>query len=285
MDESLEQFEFSLRLHALAELTKQQYVYSLKAFFAFLDKDPKEGTVNDLQRYQVYLIEKKLHPRTINGKLAAVRFFYLKTLGRDWPPNSIPWIKVKRKLPNILSPDEVALIILHARGLKYQTMFMTTYALGLRTCELLRLTYKDLDSKTNVVRVHGKGDKERSVPLPEVLLFALRKYWARTPDDKWTWLFPMDGHPQEPSWRGTVLRAYSAAKKRAGVTKPGGLHQLRHSYATHLLEMGVDLRVIQILLGHSVISTTTKYTQLRTDYAQKIKNPLDAIAKKLTPHS
>jgi integrase/recombinase XerD len=228
MDELLDQFEFSLRLHALADLTKQQYIYSLKAFFAFLGKDPMEGTVHDLQRFQVHLIERKLHPRTINGKLAAVRFFYLKTLSRDWPPNCIPWIKVKRKLPNILSSDEVASIILNAKGLKYQTMLTTMYALGLRTCELLRLTYKDIDSTTKVIRVHGKGDKERFVPLPEVLLFALRRYWAKTPDDKWTWLFPMDGRPQEPAWRGTVLRAYTAAKKRAGITKPGGLHQLRH---------------------------------------------------------
>ena len=286
MDELLDQFELSLRVQALAELTKEQYIYNLKAFFAFLKKDPRQATISDLQRYQVHLIEgKKHHPRTINGKLAPVKFFYLKTLRREWPQDCVPWVKVKRTLPNILSPEEVSAVISNAKGLKYQTMFMTMYALGLRTCELLALTYKDIDSKTNVIKVHGKGGKERFVPMPESLLLALRKYWAKTPDNKWTWLFPMDGRPMESAWRGTVLRAYSAAKKRAEITKPGGLHQLRHSYATHLLESGVDLRIIQILLGHTLISTTTKYTHLRTDYAVTIKNPLDAIVKNLKPQS
>jgi integrase/recombinase XerD len=281
MDELLQQFIFKLNLYNRRASTKQQYLSNLKQFFAFLKIDPREATVVDLQKYQVHLIDQKLDPRTINGKMAAVTFFYLRTLDVDWPIPFVPWLKINRKVPSVLSPDEVASIIQNAKGLKYKTIFMTIYALGLRSCEVLSLTYKDIDSKTNVVRVHGKGGKERFVPLSASLLQALRYYWLYWQEDKWTWLFPMDGRPTEQAWRGTILRAYMAAKKRAGVTKSGGLHQLRHSYATHLLEGGVDLRVIQILLGHTLISTTTKYTHLRTDYAVKIKNPLDVIAVKL----
>jgi len=281
----LDQFEFSLRVHARATQTKDRYMYSLKEFFSFIVKDPREATVEDLQRYQVHLLDKKLHARTINSKMAAVKFFYFRTLGRDWSINSIPWIKVKHKLPNILSPEEVVLIIQNAKGLKYQTMFMTLYALGLRAGELLRLTYKDIDSKTNVVHVLGKGNKERFVPLPESLLVALRRYWVQVKENKWIWLFPMDNRPREQICKTTICRAYRDAKIRAGIDKPGGLHQLRHSFATHLMEVGTSLRVIQILLGHGQLSTTEKYTHLRPDFEAKLKNPLDAIAKKLTRQS
>src|SRR4051812_45518460 len=115
MDELLDQFEFSLRVEGRAVLTRHQYIYSLKAFFNFLAKDPKEATIHDLQRYQVFLIDQKLNPRTVNGKLAAVKYFYLRTLAKDWPADCIPWIKVTRRLPNILSPEEVASIIQSTR--------------------------------------------------------------------------------------------------------------------------------------------------------------------------
>ncbi len=282
-DDLLNKFLFSLKEHARAELTCEQYICNLKLFFKFLGRDPLTATLDDIRRYQVHLVDRKLAPRTINGKIGAVKFFYTKTLRQQWPIGSVPWVKVKRKLPIVLSPEEVSAAIRNTPDLKQQTMLMAIYACGLRTCEVLSLTYKDIDSKTNFILVHGKGGKDRYVPLPKSLLLALRKYWVKTPDDKSIWLFPMNGRPGEQYHRTTIRRAYQWAKARAGIRKPGGLHQLRHSYATRLMELGVDLRIIQILLGHTLISTTTRYTQLRAAHAGEIKNPLDLIVESIDP--
>jgi site-specific recombinase XerD len=162
---------------------------------------------------------------------------------------------------------------------------MTIYATGMRSCEARYLRVEDIDSSPRKqIRVLGKGGKERMVPLTDNLLFALRKYWVENKDIKTKWLFPGARLCwEQPYCRTSIRRTFAESKLRAGITKRGGVHLLRHCFATHLLESGVDIRVIQILLGHSQLSSTEIYTHLRSTYAQEIKNPLDAIAGLIKP--
>ena len=204
MEDFINQFILSLKACGRAELTREQYVYNLRMFFNYIKKNPIDVTIDDLRVYQAHLFDRQLNPRTINGKMGAVKFFYVRTLRKDWPSNCIPWVRIKRTLPIVLSPAEVTSVIKHTPDLKQQTMLMAIYACGLRTCEVLALTYKDIDSKTNFIHVHGKGGKERYVPLPSSLLFALRKYWLQVPDDKSIWLFPMNSRPNEQYHRTTI---------------------------------------------------------------------------------
>lgn len=283
MEDLTNQFIFSLKLHDRAVTTRESYVRYLRYFAEFIDKDLLLATQFDIQRYQVHLLERKLAPRTINGNLAAVKFFYLETLKRDWPRDFIPWVRVKRKLPKILVQEEICALIKATSVFKVRVIFMTMYACGLRCCEIQRLTYKDIDNQRMQLHVLGKGDKERFVPISDVLLKALRFYWKENKENKWTWLFPSDLDPKQPCPGSTIRRNYVSAKRKAGIENPGGAHTLRHCYATHLLEAGVDLRVIQILLGHALLSTTTLYTQLTQKHAAQIKNPLDSIAAAIDP--
>lgn len=283
MDELFDQLLFSLKLRNSSENTCQSYVRNLKYFFDFLGGDPLAATMQDLQRFQVHLLERGLAPRTINTTISAAKFFYLETLNRGWPKDFMPWVRIRRKLPSILSQDEICALIKATSVFKVRVIFMTMYACGLRGCEIQKLTYKDIDNQRMQLRVVGKGGKERFVPISDVLLTALRFYWKECKEDKWTWLFPSDSNPKQPCPGSTCRRNYVTAKKRAGITKPGGAHTLRHCYATHLLEAGIDLRVIQILLGHSSIVTTTLYTQLTRKHAAQIKNPLDSIAAAIDP--
>jgi site-specific recombinase XerD len=278
VEDLIQQFVFSLKLHGRSEMTRESYVRYLRYFAEFIGRDLTTASQLDVERYQVHLLDRKLAPRTINGIMAGVKFFYFETLKRDWPRDFIPWVRVKRKVPTILSQKEVGLLINATSVFKLRVIFMTMYACGLRTCEVKRLTYKDIDSSRKQLHIIGKGDKERSVPLSDVLLKTLRFYWKHCPEDKWTWLFPCETDPKRSCPASTIRRNYTTAKKRAGIEKSGGTHILRHCFATHLLEAGVDIRIIQILLGHSLISSTTVYTQLTQTFSAQIKSPLDAIA-------
>ena len=283
MDELIQQFVFSLKLHSRAKTTIESYVRYLGYFAEFVGKDLLLATPFDVQTFQVHLLERKLAPRTINGTIAAVKFFYIETLKRDWPSNFMPWVPVKRKLPKILTQEEICSLIKATSVFKTRVIFMTTYALGLRTCEIRRLTYKDIDNQRMQMHVIGKGGKERFVPISDVLLNTLRFYWKENKQDKWTWLFPSDYNSKHACPGSTIRRSWVTARKAAGLERIAGIHTLRHCYATHLLEAGVDLRVIQILLGHALLSTTTFYTQLTQKHAAQIKNPLDMLASAVDP--
>jgi integrase/recombinase XerD len=279
----IEQLLFSLKLRSKAQTTQEAYVKHLKNFFAYLGKDPLSATHEDLQKYQVHLLERGLAPRTINQMVASPKFFYLETLRRDWPQGFLPWVKVKRRLPKILTHDEILRVIQETTVFKMRVLFLTVYACGLRTCEVQRLTHESIDSARMQLRVLGKGDKERFVPISDVLLKTLRFYWKENYENKWTWLFPSSHDPKRPLHGASIRRNWVAARNRAGLTHVKGIHTLRHCYATHLLEAGVDIRVIQILIGHALLSTTTFYTQLTQKHAAQIKNPLDLLAAAVDP--
>ena len=191
-------------------------------------------------------------------------------------------MKERRTLPVILSPGEVASLISRVEHVKPRILLMTMYAAGLRPIEVVNLTHRSIDSQRMVLHVEiAKGGKNRYLPLSEVLLEALRYYWRATPENKWTWLFPADGDALKPFPKSGINDVIKAAAGLAKIDKRVTSRIIRHCFASHLLELGVDLRLIQLLLGHAVISSTEIYTHLRSDHVPKIKNPLDSIANKI----
>jgi integrase/recombinase XerD len=280
MDDLFNKFLITMKARNFAQSTIDHYVEDLKIFLRHIGKDILAVTADDVTRYQADLIGRGYSAGHINKKVAAVKMFYIRTMHMNWPQYFAPWVRTKQRLPLLLSLEEVAAVINATANIKQRTILMTIYATGMRSCEVRLLKAKDIDSPRNQIRVMGKGNKQRMVPLSKFLLYTLRKYWVECKENKTEWLFPGGGgdYWKRPYCRTSLRRAFNASKKKAGVDKPGGVHLLRHCYATHLLESGVDLRVIQILLGHTVINSTEIYTHLRSKFAQEIKNPLDAIA-------
>lgn len=213
--------------------------------------------------------------------MSGLRFFYHITLKRGRPTFDIPLSRKPSQLPVILSREEVERIIAHATPAKHRTMLLTTYAAGLRLNEVLHLRVTDIDSARMTIRVEqGKGRKDRYTVLAPRLLAELRGYWTLAHPR--SWLFPSShtGQPLDPS---ALQRAYHLAKRQAGIAKPGGIHGLRHAFATHLLEAGVDLHTIQRLLGDEHISTTTRYFQLTRHTDIGPDSPLDLLARFAPP--
>ncbi len=279
MEELLNKFLITMRANNFAQSTIDNYIEDLKLFLRYSGKEILAVQAEDVTRYQAEMIEGGYSSGHVNKKIAAVKMFYIRTLRMNWPQDFAPWVRKKQKLPLLLSLEEVAAVINSAQHIKQRTIFMTIYATGMRSCEVRGLKAKDIDSPRKQIRVNGKGNKQRFVPLSDFLLYTLRKYWVECKENKSEWLFPGGGTLwHQPYCRTSLRRAFISAKEKAGIDKPGGVHLLRHCYATHLLESGIDLRVIQILLGHSVINSTEIYTHLRSKFAQEIKNPLDAIA-------
>jgi integrase/recombinase XerD len=234
----------------------------------------------ELRRYQAYLFqERKLAVGTVGLHVAALRFFYVRVLKRRALKDDLPTPKRHRRLPTVLSPDEVPQLIAGAKNLYHRTMLMTLYGAGLRRSELLQLKVADIDSQRMVIRVErGKGGHGREVPLSPTLLTALREYyrWMRPK----TYLFP----GQEHGWRADrpltskcIWDAVRCAAKAAGIDRRVSPHTLRHSYATHLLEAGADLRTIQVLLGHADLTHTTVYLHLSQRHLQAAPNPLEQL--------
>ena len=263
-----------------AQSTANQYVRIVREFAKHFAKAPDQLGPDEIRAYSAYLFrERKLEAGTVQQHVAGLRFFYVKTLKRHFLLDDLPLPKRSRKLPEILSPEEVTRLIDSASNLFHRTMLMTLYSTGMRRAELCRLQVSDIDSQRMVIHIHkGKGGHDRDVPLSEKLLQTLRVYW------RWmrpkTYLFP----GTRKGWRadvpiGTTIAwdACQAAAKRAGITKHVSPHTLRHSYATHLLEAGADLRTIQVLLGHSKIEHTTVYLHLSRKHLTAVTNPLDQV--------
>lgn len=263
-----------------ATTTRESYLKILKAFHRHVGKRLDRVGPDDLRRYQVYLLEeRRLAVGTVVAQLAALRFFYLRVLKRREMKEDLPYPKRPRRLPIILSPDEVQRLIAGAQNLFHSTMLMTLYGLGLRRSELLHLKVGDIDSQRMVVRVErGKGGHDREVPLSPTLLAALRDYyrWMRPQ----TYLFPGTQHgwrADKPLTARVIWDAVRFAARAAGIDKHVSPHTLRHSYATHLLEAGADLRTIQVLLGHADLSHTTVYLHLSRRHLQAAPNPLEQL--------
>lgn len=263
-----------------ATTTRESYLKILKAFHRQIGKRVDRVGPDDLRRYQVYLLEeRRLAVGTVVAQIAALRFFYLRVLKRRDMKEDLPYPKRPRRLPIVLSPDEVQRLIAGAQNLFHRTMLMTLYGGGLRRSELLQLKVSDIDSQRMVLRIErGKGGHDREVPLSPTLLTALREYW------RWmrpqTYLFPGTRHgwrADKPLTGRVIWEAVRLAARAAGIDKHVTPHTLRHSYATHLLEAGADLRTIQVLLGHADLSHTTVYLHLSRRHLQAAPNPLEQL--------
>jgi integrase/recombinase XerD len=283
MDDLLQRFLESLRERGLAKQTESNYVSGLRRFFDYLgERDPLSVEPDDVRRYQMSMVNDGLSAKTVNLYVASVRSFYLETLKRDWPENFLARVKERRKLPVLLAPAEIASLINAVDGIKPRALLMTMYSGGLRPIEAVNLKYRNIDSQRMLLHIElAKGGKNRFVPLSRTLLEALRHYWITTPENKWTWLFPADRSATVPFPKEKINGIIKTAAEVTKLNKPVTARTIRHCFATHLLEIGVDLRVIQLLLGHAVISSTEIYTHLRSDHLPEIENPLDAIAPQI----
>ena len=263
-----------------AATTVQNYVHAVEGFAKHFHTAPDQLNQEHLRQYQAYLLgERKLEPRTAKLHASALRFFFVKTLKRPYLLDDILYPKVPRRLPTILTVEEVERLIDSAHNLMHRTMLMTRYSTGMRNCEMRHLQVQDIDSKSMLIHIqHGKGGRDRYVPLSSKLLETLRGYW------RWmkpkNWLFPgtVDGwRADKPITPKVVWDAIQLAAKRAGIQKRVYAHLLRHSYATHLVEAGADLRSIQMLLGHVRLEHTVIYLHLSRRHLQAITNPLDTM--------
>ena len=260
--------------------TVRSYIHAVEDFSKYFHRSPERLGPSHIREYQVHLFrDRKLSPVTIQSRCAALRFLFVKALRRPYLLDKIPFPKRPKKLPTVLSPEEVARLIDSARNLMHRTMLMTLYATGLRRAELCHLKVSDIDSERMVIHVHqGKGSRDRDVLLTPKLLETLREYW------RWmkpkTYLFPgtvKNWRADVPINEKNVWRAVAEAAKQAGIKKHVSPHTLRHSFATHMLEAGADLRTIQLLLGHSSLETSTVYLHLSRRHLQTTPSPLEAI--------
>jgi integrase/recombinase XerD len=260
--------------------TIQTYVRVVQEFAQYFHRPPDKLGPPHLREYQAHLFqEKKLEPSTVQQYVAALRFFYVKTLKRRYLLDEIPRPKRGRKLPVILSPEEVAELIDAARNLFHRTMIMALYSTGVRRAELCQLRVTNIDSRRMMVHIrHGKGGHDRDVPLSATLLETLRVYWHWMKPQ--TYLFPGTVNQRRadvPVHTRTPWDACRQAAQRARLTKHVSPHTLRHSFATHLLEAGADLRTIQMLLGHRKLEHTLIYLHLSQRHLTAVPNPLDSL--------
>jgi integrase/recombinase XerD len=268
-----------MAIRRLAPKTQHDYVQRIKNFTAFLGRSPDTASFEDVRRYQLHLVARGVGVPTLNQTVATLRFFFRVTLKRHAIVEHTTFIHEPRKLPMVLSPEEVARLLNAAPGLKYKAALSVAYGAGLRAAEVVSLKVCDIDSKRMIIRVEqGKGRKDRNVMLSASLLDLLRAWWqAARPQG---WLFPGRDRVQPMTTR-QLNRACHAAAQMAEIDKRVSLHTLRHSFATHLLEQNVDVRVIQVLLGHAKLDTTALYTRVATKTIQQVMSPLEHIALKL----
>ena len=266
-----------LRIQNYAERTQEIYIGRVAEMACHFNRSPDTLTSEEVRGYLRHLKEERQVSRSAFAQaIAALRFLYRVTLDRPDMVPHLPYPRLKRRHPVVLSPEEVGRLLGAIRNLKHRTVAMVLYGAGLRLGEALSLQLRDVDSARMVLTVrHGKGDQDRRVTLSPVLLQALRAYWrAYEPP---SCLFP-GKDPDRPLSHSVIQRALKAARSRAGIAKPATPHTLRHSYATHLMEAGTDLRVIQTLLGHRSLRTTAIYTHVATERVRATRSPLDALS-------
>jgi integrase/recombinase XerD len=268
-----------MTIRKLAPKTQQGYIRTIKTLAAFLGRSPDKASFEDIRRFQLHVAQSGVGTGALNATVAALRFFFRVTLKRYAIVEHTAFIHEPRKLPVVLSPEEMARLLNAAPGLKYKAALSVAYGAGLRAAEVVSLKVCDIDSKRMIIRVEqGKGHKDRNVMLSASLLELLRAWWrAARPQG---WLFP-GRDPAQPMTTRQFNRACHAAAEAAGIEKNVSPHTLRHSFATHLLEQNVDVRVIQVLLGHAKLDSTALYTRVATKTIQQVMSPLEHIALKL----
>jgi integrase/recombinase XerD len=271
-----QRFLDDLRLRNYSPRTLETYVYCVVRFARHLGRSPEQLGSEEIRAYQLHLLEQGTSWSLFNQTVCALRFLYRVTLGRVEDMPVIPYGKKPKRLPSVLSQDEVLRLLEAAPPGRYRTLFRTTYACGLRLNEVIHLKTTDIDSARMVLHVRaGKGDKERLLPLSPRLLEELRGYWRDYRPR--SWLFPRRSGSQ-PIHETAVQKVCQRLVKEAEISKPASLHTLRHSYATHLLEAGVEVVTLQKLLGHSSLSTTARYLHLSSKLLQQTPSLLDLLA-------
>src|SRR5712671_1323779 len=282
-----------LRQHMIEDMVARKlnphmqhsHIQSCKRFAAWLKRSPDTATPDEVRRFQLHLIESGTSTCNRNRIMTGVRFLFRVTLRRHDLAAEVWHLKEPQKLPPVLSPDEVKRVLTMATSLKARAMLTLAYGCGLRASEVVRLRAGDIDSEQKIIRiVQSKGQKDRHVMLPAEVLKLLRQWWKARPTaydasvaPEQSWLFPGRSNHQPLTTR-QFSRLFKEAAKAAGLRKMLSLHSLRHSFATHLLERGRDIRVIQALLGHERLETTARYTRVATGMIAKIESPLEDLS-------
>ena len=270
-----------LRMRQLNGKTQVAYIRAVRRFAGFLGRSPDTATAEDLRRFQLHMAEQGTSSMTINATITGLRFFFEITLGRGELMTMMSAVHEPHRLPVVLSREEVARLLAAVRSPKHRAALSVAYGAGLRASEVVALKVGDVDGQRMTLRVEqGKGRKDRYALLSPVLLETLRTWW-RVARQQGTmlcggWLFPGMA-PTDPISTRQLNRAVHLAATAAQIDKRVSLHTLRHSFATHLLEQKVDIRVIQVLLGHKKIETTVLYTQVATEILREVVSPLETL--------
>ncbi len=283
MGELRDRMAADLRLRNLRPSTQGQYLRCVYKFAEHYRRSPAEMGWEEVRGFLLHLRDERgLSPSTQKVNVAALKFFYTVTLDRPEAVRPFFVPRIPHKLPQILSGSEVEELLALVRDIKYRGVLMTTYGSGLRINEACRIRVEDVDSKRMLLRVHdGKGGWQRCTVLSNRLLTTLRVYWKQK-RPQGPYLFPGQ-RPGTPLSTDSVRRVLRKALKQSSIIKPVTPHILRHSFATHLLESGTDIRIIQVLLGHRSIRTTTLYTQVSTQHIARTESPLDLLGTKKAP--
>ena len=266
-----------MRIRGMGEKTQKAHIRAIKKFASFLGRPPDTATPEELRAYQLHMTDTGVSPWTFNVRIVSLRFFFGVTCGREEMKRYMQFQRKPRKLPIVLSVEEVAdlMAAVPGPGLKYRAALGISYGAGLRASEVCNLKITDIDSNRMLIHVdNGKGGRDRKAMLSPGLLELLRDYWLEARPQGW--LFPGKSMINPLSSR-QLNRAFTSAKHMAGIAKPATLHTLRHSFATHLLEANVDVRVIQVLLGHAKLSTTARYTHVATKTIRDTVSPFEAL--------
>lgn len=264
-----------MTIRQFGEKTQRDYVRVVADFARFLSRSPDQAMPEDLRRYQLHLASEGASPAKMNAAVSALRFFFKITLARQGYGERLATVRKEDRLPEVLSPDEVALLLHCAPSLKHKAALSVAYGGGLRVSEITHLKVGDIDSARMLIRVEqGKGRKDRYVMLSPDLLVLLRDWWRSA--RPMGWLFP-GRDPGQPITARQLDRACKAAAATAALGKRVSMHTLRHSFATHLLERKTDVRVIQALLGHKKLDTTARYTRVAIKTLGSVESPLSHL--------
>lgn len=271
-----------MALRKLSEQTQNAYIRAVKRFTQFLGTSPDLASPEDLRRFQLQLVSEGVSTTTINATITGLRFLFEVTLDRPEALKKMSPLKVPQKLPSVLSVEEVKRLLAAAPGLKAQAALSVAYGAGLRASEVVHLKIADIDSERMVLRIEqGKGRRDRYAMLAPSLLELLRRWWRESqrqgkmlPNG---WLFPGQNLVDPLSTR-QLNRFVKAAADDAGIDKRVSMHTLRHSFATHLLEQKVDIRLIQVLLGHQKLDNTARYSHVATKTLSEVTSPLEHLA-------
>jgi len=267
-------------MRKMRERTQEAYIRGVRRLARFLGRSPDTATAEELRRFQLHLVKAGVSPITLNATLTAVKFLFQVTLDRPQLVAKIRQVRVEQKLPVVLSREEVARLIQSAENLKHQTALSLAYGAGLRAGEVVALKTSDVDSARMTLRIEqAKGRKDRYALLSPLMLERLRAWWryarAKNLVMHGGWLFPGQDRVN-PMTQRQLNRAIHAAAQAAHIDKRVSMHTLRHCFATHLLEQKEDIRVIQVLLGHKKIDTTTVYTHVATELLREVVSPIES---------